>query len=77
MDMIQINDSREWCKTYGYYVDLQLWQETYDFRLVLTPTEPENEMEFSPSGLTKICALLGKAARDILDAGAQHHNLTT
>lgn len=23
-DMIQINDSREWCKTSGYYVDPQL-----------------------------------------------------
>lgn len=67
-DTIQTNDSREWCKTSGYYVDPQLWQETYDFRPGLTPTEPENEMDFPPSGLSDIFALLGKSARDILDA---------
>lgn len=74
-DTIQTNDSREWCKTSGYYVDPQLWQETYDFRPGLTPTEPENEMEFPPSGLSDIFALLGKAARDILDAISFYLNL--
>ncbi|KAE9458425.1 hypothetical protein C3L33_09675, partial [Rhododendron williamsianum] len=74
-DTIQTNDSREWCKTSGYYVDPQLWQETYDFRPGLTPTEPENEMDFPPSGLSDIFALLGKAARDILDAISFYLNL--
>ncbi|CAL5328984.1 unnamed protein product [Camellia sinensis] len=45
---------------------LQLWQETYEFRPGLTPMEPNNEMEFAPAGL--VFVLLGKAARDILDA---------
>ena len=31
-DMIHTNDSRDWCKTSGYYAYPQLWQETYDFR---------------------------------------------
>ncbi|KAE8680071.1 2-oxoglutarate (2OG) and Fe(II)-dependent oxygenase superfamily protein isoform 1 [Hibiscus syriacus] len=35
-DMIHTNDSREWCKTSGYYADPQLWQETYDYRPGLT-----------------------------------------
>ncbi|KAI7995189.1 hypothetical protein LOK49_LG11G00259 [Camellia lanceoleosa] len=42
--------------------------ETYEFRPGLTPMEPNNEMEFAPSGLADIFVLLGKAARDILDA---------
>lgn len=74
-DTIQTNDSREWCKTSGYYVDPQLWQETYDFRPGLTLTEPENEMDFPPSGLSDIFALLGKSARDILDAISFYLNL--
>ncbi|KAA8527163.1 hypothetical protein F0562_008608 [Nyssa sinensis] len=74
-DMIHSNDSREWCKTSGYFTDPQLWQETYDFRPGLTPTEPNNEMEFPPAGLADIFALLGKAARDILDAISFYLNL--
>ncbi|CAL5402545.1 unnamed protein product [Camellia sinensis] len=74
-DMIHTNNSREWCKTSGYYADPQLWQETYDFRPGLTPMEPNNEMEFAPSGLADIFVLLGKAARDILDAISFYLNL--
>uniref|UniRef100_A0A5B6ZPV9 2-oxoglutarate (2OG) and Fe(II)-dependent oxygenase superfamily protein n=1 Tax=Davidia involucrata TaxID=16924 RepID=A0A5B6ZPV9_DAVIN len=74
-DMIHSNESREWCKTSGYFADPQLWQETYDFRPGLTPTEPNNEMEFPPAGLADIFALLGKAARDILDAISFYLNL--
>ncbi|KAF9587601.1 hypothetical protein IFM89_004433 [Coptis chinensis] len=66
-DMILAN-SREWCKTSGYYADPQLWQETYDYRPGLTPTEPNNTIEFPPAGLPDMFSLLGKAARDILDA---------
>lgn len=66
--MIHTNDSREWCKTSGYYSDPQLWQENYEFRPGLTPLEPDNEMELPPSGLAEVFSLLGKAARDILDA---------
>ncbi|KAK9156277.1 hypothetical protein Sjap_003757 [Stephania japonica] len=67
-EMVNANDPREWCKTSGYYTDPQLWQETYDYRPGLTPTEPNNTMELPPSGLPDIFSLLGKAARDILDA---------
>ncbi|XP_010273603.1 PREDICTED: uncharacterized protein LOC104609083 [Nelumbo nucifera] len=67
-EMVHTNDSREWCKTSGYYADPQLWQETYDYRPGLTPTEPNNTMELPPAGLPDVFALLGKAARDILDA---------
>ncbi|XP_031405253.1 uncharacterized protein LOC116214100 isoform X2 [Punica granatum] len=73
-DMIHTNDSREWCKTSGYYADPQLWQETYDYRPGLTPTEP-NTLEFPPGGLPDIFALLGKAARNILDAISFYLNL--
>ncbi|GMP64775.1 hypothetical protein CsSME_00025893 [Camellia sinensis var. sinensis] len=37
--------------------------------------EPNNEMEFAPSGLADIFVLLGKAARDILDAISFYLNL--
>ncbi|XP_059661837.1 uncharacterized protein LOC132307950 isoform X1 [Cornus florida] len=74
-DMIHTNDSREWCKTSGYYADPHLWQETYDFRPGLTLTEANNEMEFPPAGLVDVFALLGKAARDILDAVSFYLNL--
>ncbi|XP_057460305.1 uncharacterized protein LOC130750851 isoform X1 [Actinidia eriantha] len=74
-DMIHTNDSREWCKTSGYYSDPQLWQETYDFRPGLTPTEPNNEMEFPPAGLVDIFSIIGKATRDILDAISFYLNL--
>ncbi|XP_057948117.1 uncharacterized protein LOC131143792 isoform X2 [Malania oleifera] len=74
-NMIHTNDSREWCKTSGYYADPQLWQETYDYRPGLTPAEPNNAMEFPPAGLPDIFALLGKAARDILDAISFYLNL--
>lgn len=66
-DMIHAN-SREWCKTSGYYADPQLWQETFDYRPGLTPTEPNTTIEFPPAGLPDIFSLLGKAARDVLDA---------
>lgn len=74
-DMMHTNDSREWCKTSGYYADPQLWLETYDYRPGLTPNEPNNVMEFPPAGLPDVFALLGKAARDILDAISFYLNL--
>ncbi|KAK1582604.1 hypothetical protein Q3G72_016683 [Acer saccharum] len=74
-DMIHTNDSREWCKTSGYYADPQLWQETYDYRPGLTPSEPGNSLEFPPAGLIDVFALLGKASRDILDAISFYLNL--
>ncbi|XP_035549955.1 uncharacterized protein LOC109019903 isoform X3 [Juglans regia] len=74
-DMIHTNDSREWCKTSGYYADPQMWQESYDYRPGLTPNEPNNAMEFPPAGLPDIFALLGKAARVILDAISFYLNL--
>ncbi|XP_077244538.1 2-oxoglutarate (2OG) and Fe(II)-dependent oxygenase superfamily protein isoform X4 [Tasmannia lanceolata] len=67
-EMVHTNDSREWCRTSGYYADPQLWQETYDYRPGLTPAEPNNTMEFPPAGLPDTFALLGRASRDILDA---------
>ncbi|XP_017603407.1 uncharacterized protein LOC108450345 isoform X1 [Gossypium arboreum] len=74
-ELIHTNDSREWCKTSGYYADPQLWQETYDYRPGLTPTDPINGMEFPPGGLPDIFSLLGKAARDVLDAISYYLNL--
>ncbi|KAK8492222.1 hypothetical protein V6N13_056671 [Hibiscus sabdariffa] len=74
-EQIHTNDSREWCKTSGYYADPQLWQETYDYRPGLTPAEPNNGMEFPPGGLPDIFGLLGKAARDVLDAISFYLNL--
>ncbi|WOL05224.1 hypothetical protein Cni_G13951 [Canna indica] len=67
-DMVHTNETREWCKTSGYYADPQLWQETYDYRPGLTPADPHNAMEFPPAGLPDIFAILGKAARDALEA---------
>lgn len=67
-EMVHTSDPREWCRTSGYYADPQLWHETYDYRPGLTPTEPNGELEFPPAGLPDIFSLLGKAARDILDA---------
>ncbi|VFQ58729.1 unnamed protein product [Cuscuta campestris] len=67
-DVIHDDGSREWCKTSGYHSDPQLWQEVYDFRPGLTPTEPNDGVEFPPAGLTDVFALLGKTARCILDA---------
>ncbi|KAL5708596.1 hypothetical protein ACHQM5_019375 [Ranunculus cassubicifolius] len=66
-EMIHTN-SHEWCKTSGYYADPQLWQENFDYRPGMTPNEPNNAIEFPPAGLPDIFSLLGKAARDILDA---------
>ncbi|KAE8668872.1 BTB/POZ domain-containing protein [Hibiscus syriacus] len=74
-ELIHTNDSREWCKTSGYYADPQLWLETYDYRPGLTPAEPSNGMEFPPGGLPDIFCLLGKAARDLLDAISYYLNL--
>lgn len=74
-DIIHINESREWCKTSGYYADAHLWQETYDYRPGLTPAEPNNSIEFPPAGLPDIFALFAKAARDILDAISYNLNL--
>jgi hypothetical protein len=62
------DDAREWCKTSGYYVDPQMWLETYDYRPGVTVTEPSGAMELPPSGLPDIFAVLGKVSRDILDA---------
>lgn len=74
-DIIHTNESREWCKTSGYYADSHLWQETYDYRPGLTPSEPNNSIEFPPAGLPDIFALFAKAARDILDAISYNLNL--
>ncbi|KAI6687056.1 hypothetical protein NL676_023884 [Syzygium grande] len=73
-EMIHTNETREWCKTSGYYADPQLWQETYDYRPGLTPIEP-NTLELPPAGLPDVFSLLGKAARDILDAISFYLNL--
>ncbi|PKA62808.1 hypothetical protein AXF42_Ash019391 [Apostasia shenzhenica] len=68
-EMVHTSDSREWCKTSGYYADPQLWQETYDYRPGFTSSAESNgSMELPPAGLPDIFALFGKAARDILDA---------
>ncbi|XP_038690713.1 uncharacterized protein LOC119989337 isoform X2 [Tripterygium wilfordii] len=74
-DMINGNDSREWCKTSGYFANPQLWQETYDYRPGVTPMEPNNTLECPPAGLPDIFPMLGKAARDILDAISFYLNL--
>ncbi|XP_010465074.1 PREDICTED: uncharacterized protein LOC104745515 isoform X1 [Camelina sativa] len=74
-NMIHTNDSSDWCKTSGYYADPQSWQESYEYRPGLSPTEPTNSMEFPPSGLPDIFALLGKAARVVLDAIGYYLNL--
>uniref|UniRef100_A0A7N0UQM9 Isopenicillin N synthase-like Fe(2+) 2OG dioxygenase domain-containing protein n=1 Tax=Kalanchoe fedtschenkoi TaxID=63787 RepID=A0A7N0UQM9_KALFE len=74
-DLIHNNDSREWCKSCGYYTDPHLWLETFDYRPGLDPVESSNGIEFPPAGLSDIFALLGKAARDILDAISFYLNL--
>lgn len=66
------NDSREWCKTSGYYSDPHSWQESYEYRPGLTFTE---SAEFPPSGLPDIFGLLGKASRLVLDAVGFYLNL--
>ncbi|XP_047315887.1 uncharacterized protein LOC124919640 isoform X2 [Impatiens glandulifera] len=73
-DMIH-NDSREWCKTSGYNADPQLWQENYDFRPGLTPTELNSAIELPPAGMSDAFSVLGKASRDILDAISFYLNL--
>ncbi|KAJ8542757.1 hypothetical protein K7X08_005280 [Anisodus acutangulus] len=67
-----VNDSREWCKTSGYHADPQQWKETYDFRPGLTPS---SDMEFPPTGLSDVFSMLGRTARDILDAISFYLNL--
>ncbi|XP_039066476.1 uncharacterized protein LOC120212127 [Hibiscus syriacus] len=74
-ELIHANDSCEWCKTTGYYADPQQWLETYDYRPSITPAEPSSGMEFPPGGLPDIFGLLGKAARDVLDAISYYMNL--
>ncbi|KAL0743806.1 hypothetical protein Bca4012_085319 [Brassica carinata] len=79
-DMIpHANDPREWCKTSGYYSDPQSWQESYEYRPGLTFTEAAaaaaTSMEFPPSGLPDIFALLGRASRLVLDAIGFYLNL--
>ncbi|CAF1935074.1 hypothetical protein Bca4012_074419 [Brassica carinata] len=70
------NDSREWCKTSGYYSDPHSWQESYEYRPGLTFTEAAAaSMEFPPSGLPDIFGLLGKASRLVLDAIGFYLNL--
>ncbi|CAN0891909.1 hypothetical protein LINGRAHAP2_LOCUS17241 [Linum grandiflorum] len=76
-EVIQGDDSREWCRTSGYYANPHLWQETYDYRPGLTPTDPTNIMEFPPGGLPDIFALLARAVREILDAISFFLNLRT
>lgn len=67
-EMVHTSDSREWCKTSGYYADPQFWQETYDYRPGFTSAVSNRTMELSPAGLPDIFGLLGKASRHILDA---------
>ncbi|KAJ6816134.1 uncharacterized protein M6B38_417320 [Iris pallida] len=67
-EMVHSSDSREWCKTSGYYSDPQSWQEMYDYRPGVTPVEPNGAMELPPAGLPDIFTILGKASRDILEA---------
>ncbi|CAN6218882.1 unnamed protein product [Urochloa humidicola] len=67
-EVVHSDDTREWCKTSGYYVDPQMWLETYDYRPGVTVAEPNGAMELPPSGLPDIFAVLGKVSRDILDA---------
>ncbi|KAL8463908.1 hypothetical protein ACS0TY_033739 [Phlomoides rotata] len=74
-DSLQHDDPREWRKTSGYRADPHMWQETYDFRPGITPTEPSNEIEIPPAGLIDLFSLLGKASRDILDAISFYLNL--
>ncbi|GFP97881.1 hypothetical protein PHJA_001932200 [Phtheirospermum japonicum] len=76
-DIIHPDDSRDWCKTSGYRVDPQSWQETYDFRPGLTNADSVNEIqiEIPPAGLPDLFAILGKASRDILDAISFYLNL--
>lgn len=74
-EMAHTSDSREWCKTSGYYTDPQFWQETYDYRPGFTSAESNGSMELPPAGLADIFALLGKAARHILDAISFNLNL--
>ncbi|XP_049934640.1 uncharacterized protein LOC116258075 isoform X4 [Nymphaea colorata] len=74
-EMVRTSDPRDWCKTSGYYADPQLGQETYDFRPGLTQMESTNTMELPPAGLPDMFAVLGKAARDILDAISYSLNL--
>ena len=62
-DILHTTESRDWCKTSGYYADPHLWQEIYDYRPGLTPSELNNSIEFPPAGLPDIFALFGKAAR--------------
>lgn len=70
------NESREWCKTSGYYSDPHSWQESYEYRPGLTFTEAAAaSMEFPPSGLPDIFGLLGKASRLVLDAIGFYLNL--
>ncbi|CAH9052985.1 unnamed protein product [Cuscuta epithymum] len=74
-EVIHPDDSREWCKTSGYHSDPQLWQETFDYRPGLTPTDPNDGGEFPPAGLADVFALLGKTARYVLDAISFYLNL--
>lgn len=67
-EMVHSSESREWCRTSGYYSDPESWQEVYDYRPGLTPAEPNGAMEFPPAGLPDIFTLLGKASRCILEA---------
>lgn len=67
-EMVHTSDSREWCKTSGYYADPQFWLETFDYRPGFTPAESNGTMELPPAGLPDIFGLLGKVARHILDA---------
>ncbi|KAG8099924.1 hypothetical protein GUJ93_ZPchr0013g37550 [Zizania palustris] len=62
------DDAHEWCKTSGYYADPQVWLEMYDYRPGITVTEPNGVTELPPSGLPDIFSMLGKVAREVLDA---------
>ncbi|KAF8700852.1 hypothetical protein HU200_034218 [Digitaria exilis] len=67
-EVVHSDDSHEWCKTSGYYVDPQMWLEMYDYRPGVSVTEPSCAMELPPSGLPDIFAVLGKVSRDMLNA---------
>ncbi|CAN0891908.1 hypothetical protein LINGRAHAP2_LOCUS17241 [Linum grandiflorum] len=87
-EVIQGDDSREWCRTSGYYANPHLWQETYDYRPGLTPTDPTNIMEFPPGEIldnvplrsreisSSVLSVCCHARPSFQGALAQHHSLT-
>eukprot|EP00252_Welwitschia_mirabilis_P018984 TRINITY_DN4272_c0_g1_i1.p1 TRINITY_DN4272_c0_g1~~TRINITY_DN4272_c0_g1_i1.p1 ORF type:complete len:478 (+),score=94.40 TRINITY_DN4272_c0_g1_i1:707-2140(+) len=67
-EIMHTADLQEWNKTSGYFTDAQIWRETFDYRPGQTPMEPGSAAELLPAGLPDLFSLLGKVARDVLDA---------